>query len=79
VGKELESREIEARCASGNVGLNCEVPTVRCGMTTHAQDSLPKDPSILRSIVKDANQNLGIYASVISPGAVSLGDRVEFT
>jgi uncharacterized protein len=63
----------------GNVELKCEVPTVRCGMTTHAQDGLPKDASILRSIVKDANQNLGIYASVLSPGTVSLNDTVEFT
>jgi MOSC domain-containing protein YiiM len=46
-------------------------------MTTQSQADLPKDPSILRSIVKDANQNLGIYASVLRPGEVKLGDRVE--
>ena len=46
----------------GTLELKCEIPTVRCGMTTHAQDGLPKDPSVLRSIVKDADQNLGIYA-----------------
>lgn len=61
----------------GNVELNCEIPTVRCGMTTHAQPDLPKDPSVLRTIVKDAGQNLGIYASVITTGQVSEGDRVE--
>ncbi len=61
----------------GNVELKCEIPTVRCGMTTHAQFDLPKDPSVLRSIVKVADQNLGIYASVITPGTVSDGDPVE--
>ena len=61
----------------GNVELKCEIPTVRCGMTTHAQDDLPKDPSVLRSIVKDAEQNLGIYASVIKSGRVAVGDLVE--
>ncbi len=61
----------------GNVELKCEIPTARCGMTTHPQADLPRDPSILRSIVKDANQNLGIYASVLRPGEVKLGDGVE--
>lgn len=61
----------------GAVELKCEIPTARCGMTTHAQDRLPKDSSILRSIVKDADQNLGIYASVITPGSAAVGDVVE--
>ena len=47
------------------------------GMTMQAQKNLPKDPSVLRSIVKEANQNLGIYASVSKSGRVSEGDRVE--
>ena len=45
-------------------------------MTTHAQTGLAKDPSVLRSIVKEADQNLGIYASVTT-GSVREGDRVE--
>ena len=50
---------------------------MRCGMTIQAQEDFPKDPSILRSIVKDANQNLGVYASVITAGEVRVGDVVE--
>jgi uncharacterized protein YcbX len=61
----------------GAVELKCEIPTVRCGMTTHGQDGLPQDSSILRSIVKDADQNLGVYASVFATGEVSTGDAVE--
>jgi uncharacterized protein YcbX len=61
----------------GGVELKCEIPTVRCGMTMQAQAGLEKDPSILRSIVRDADQNLGIYASVIGPGEVRVGDSVE--
>ena len=61
----------------GGLELKCEIPTVRCGMTTHAQVGLPKDPSVLRSIVKDAEQNLGVYASVITPGHVALNEPVE--
>lgn len=61
----------------GNVEIRCEIPTVRCGMTIQAQKDLPKDPSILRSIVKDADQNLGVYASVVTAGDVRVGDVVE--
>jgi MOSC domain-containing protein len=60
----------------GGVELRCEIPTARCGMTTHAQAGLPKDPSVLRSIVKDANQNLGVYASVLTAGEVAVGQTV---
>lgn len=61
----------------GSVDLKCELPTVRCGMTIQAQEGLPKDPSVLRSIVKYANQNLGAYASVTASGSIRLGDEVE--
>ncbi|HEV7397442.1 MAG TPA: MOSC N-terminal beta barrel domain-containing protein [Pyrinomonadaceae bacterium] len=61
----------------GSVDLKCELPTVRCGMTMQAQAGLPKDPSVLRSIVKHAEQNLGAYASVSAPGSIRLGDAVE--
>lgn len=60
----------------GNVELRCEMPAERCAMTTHAQAELPKDPSVLRSIVEAADQNLGVYASVIQAGEVRVGDPV---
>ena len=73
----LESTGAGKTLRLGTVELKAEIPCARCGMTTHAQDGLPKDPSVLRSIVKDADQNLGLYASVSRPGEVKIGDRVE--
>jgi MOSC domain-containing protein len=61
----------------GEVELECTISTMRCGMTLMAQDGLEKDPSILRSIVKDADQNLGIYAKVSIGGEVKVGNSVE--
>ena len=61
----------------GEVELKCEIPTVRCGMTMQAQQGLTKDPTVLRSIVRDAEQNLGVYASVAKAGRVALGDVLE--
>lgn len=61
----------------GTVEVKCEMPAARCGMTTNAQTGLAKDNSVLRTIVKEAQQNLGVYASVASAGRVAVGDRVE--
>lgn len=61
----------------GKLHLKCEIPTARCGMTMQAQGELPKDPTVLRTIVRDAAQNLGIYASVTQAGSVKAGDEVE--
>jgi uncharacterized protein YcbX len=61
----------------GTVQIRCEIPTVRCGMPTHQQDGIAKDPSILRTIVKHADQNLGCYANVVVAGDVAVGDTVE--
>jgi len=46
-------------------------------MTTHAQSGLPKDPTVLRTIVKNAYQNLGVYATVAKAGCILEGDPVE--
>ncbi|MEO8037563.1 MAG: MOSC N-terminal beta barrel domain-containing protein [Betaproteobacteria bacterium] len=61
----------------GGVTLHCPGPTPRCGMTTRAQNGLPFDKSILRTIVKDAEQNVGLYALVAAAGTIRLGDAVE--
>jgi uncharacterized protein len=61
----------------GGLTLDCWIPAVRCGMTTQATGELPKDPSVLRSIVRDAGQNLGIYGAAANTARVAVGDEVE--
>jgi uncharacterized protein YcbX len=73
----LESEWAGKTLRIGTVEVKCEIPAVRCGMTTNAQKELPKDNSVLRTIVKEAQQNLGVYASVTTHGQVSEGDQVE--
>jgi len=60
----------------GGATLRGEVPTPRCVMVTLPQRELSKDPSVLRTIVHAAGQNLGLYASVVTAGAVAVGDPV---
>jgi uncharacterized protein YcbX len=61
----------------GGLTLQCNLPTPRCVMTTQAQAGLAKDPSVLRTIVRDADQNLGVYGVIQTPGRVTVGDTVE--
>lgn len=63
----------------GSVTVDMLGPTPRCGMTMQPQGDLPKDKTILRSIVKDADQNLGAYCTVAESGNVKVGDPVELT
>jgi uncharacterized protein YcbX len=60
----------------GGFAIRGEMPTIRCAMTMHAQNELPRDPLVLRAIVRDADQCLGLYASVVATGTVSVGDPV---
>jgi hypothetical protein len=45
-------------------------------MVTLPQHGLPKDPAVLRAIVRDAGQNFGLYAEVAAGGSVAVGDLV---
>lgn len=61
----------------GTAVLKLEIPAPRCGMTMSAQPGLPKDPAVLRTIVREAAQNLGMYATVHRPGSARVGDEVS--
>lgn len=61
----------------GGVVLGVTIPSMRCSMVAQATAELAKDPAVLRTIVREANQNLGVYASVEQAGAVAVGDAVE--
>ncbi len=49
----------------------------RCVMTTHGFEDLRKDPGVMRSLVREAGGNLGVYAAVETPGHVKVGDAIE--
>ena len=53
--------------------------TLWCVGSTLAQEELPRDRSILRTIARGHQGCLGVYGSVASAGLVRVGDRVEFT
>lgn len=60
----------------GSALLQCVMPTVRCSMTIQPQPGLPRDPAVLRAVVREGDQNVGAYAVVVEAGAVRAGDDV---
>lgn len=60
----------------GEARIRVLMPTVRCSMITQPQGDLPKDPAVLRTVVREGEQNLGSYAVVVEPGIIRVGDEV---
>jgi uncharacterized protein YcbX len=54
-------------------------PCPRCIMITRKiNDELPEDRAILRHVVRDLNQAVGVYARIVTPGSIALGDTLTF-
>jgi uncharacterized protein len=72
----VESRWQGRTLRVGPLLLECTVVTPRCSMVGQAQPTLAKDTSVLRTIVREADQCVGIYARVLTAGSVACGDDV---
>jgi uncharacterized protein YcbX len=64
------------RVRIGGATLRIAMECPRCVMTTHAFADLPRDPGVMRALVKENAGNLGVYAAVEEPGRVAAGDAV---
>ncbi len=64
------------RARLGTALLAIELECPRCIMTTLPFAELPKDPKIMRALVKHAGGNLGVYAKVLEQGTVRVGDQL---
>ena len=62
IGKEVE---IELK-------RHCE----RCMIITVNPETAERDPSLLKTVVKERNNHFGVYASVIQTGEIRVGDEV---
>jgi MOSC domain-containing protein len=51
-------------------------PALRCVMTTHPQDDLPKDYGVLRTAAQHHRANVGVFAAIGAAGIVRIGDPV---
>ena len=81
----VENSWLERHLVIGDIGVEVMQPDPRCVMTTLAQEGLPHDTDVLRTLVRnnriDVNGDglfpcAGVYAVVTSPGTIRLGDQV---
>lgn len=71
-----ETGWLGARLRVGEAELRVTVDCPRCVMTTHGFADLPRDPAVMRALVREAGGSLGVYASVERPGRVRVGDAL---
>ncbi len=73
----VEQAWVGRRLRVGKTTLQLAATCPRCVMTTLPFADLPHEPQIMRTLVREAGQNFGVYASVAEPGGVRVGDAVE--
>jgi uncharacterized protein YcbX len=61
----------------GTAVIEISKPCSRCVMTTHAQEDLPVDRDILRTVNEHNDEHVGVYGIVREPGEVALGDGIH--
>jgi uncharacterized protein YcbX len=74
-----EDAWIGRRLRLGEVELAVETACPRCVMTTHPFAELPKDPAVMRALVREHGGDLGVYCRVLRPGRVHEGAAVHVT
>jgi len=67
------------RATIGTATVEFGAPCPRCVMVTRRiSDEIPTDRAVLRHIVRDLDQNLGVYATIVTPGTLRVGDALSF-
>jgi len=75
----VEQSWVGRRLTIGTAILTIAAPTPRCGMTTRPQGDLKYDSAILRTIVRETGQNLGVGVHCSGPGEIREGDAVQLS
>ncbi len=73
----VESAWAGRKLRVGGLEIECTLACPRCVMITHGFDDLPKDPAIMRAVVRDADQSMGVYARALGAARVAIDDVVE--
>jgi MOSC domain-containing protein len=59
----------------GGAVVEISKPCSRCVVTTHAQEDLPVDRDVLRTVLEHNDEHVGVYGIVREPGTISVGDE----
>lgn len=72
----VEQNWVGKRMRIAESQIDCTATAPRCGAVTRQQQNLRFDKSMLRTIVAQAEQNLGIYGSISNQATLTVGDTV---
>jgi hypothetical protein len=72
----VEQEWVGKQLRIGDASIDCAGATPRCGAVTRAQPQLRFDATVLRTVVKHADQNVGVYGLVGATGQIRVGDPV---
>ncbi|CCH31272.1 MOSC N-terminal beta barrel domain-containing protein [Actinosynnema sp. NPDC047251] len=75
-GEFPEAAWVGAALAIGQAVLRVDREDRRCGVVSVDPDTGRRDPAVLRAVATLHDMTLGVYASVVKPGRISVGDRV---
>ncbi len=76
-GEFPEDRWVGEQVSIGGLTCDAIMPTIRCAMPMQAQPGLDPQPRLMPRLKQGHNSLLGIYATVVSPGRVAVGDEVR--
>jgi len=72
----LEQDWIGKKIVLGDATIDCVGTTPRCGAITRAQRDFIADKTVLRTVVKAADQNVGVYGNTTITGDLRVGAAV---
>jgi len=67
------------RLTIGDALIDCAGATPRCGAITRAQAQFEADKSVLRTVVNQADQIVGVYGLIQGSGQIRVGDAVHLS
>lgn len=76
LSEALEESWIGRTLLVGEAEFKVVMGCPRCIMVTRAQARLPDDPSIMRTLVREANQSLSVYGEIVHGGTLRIGQPV---
>lgn len=75
----VENGWLGGTLTNGTTVVRAEIPTIRCSMPARPQPGLPAAPDVVRTVRRQAEGCLGVYAEVARPGRLTVGDTMTFT
>lgn len=74
----VENGWLGGTLTNGTTVVRVEIPTIRCSMPARRQPGLEAEPDVVRTVRRQAEGCLGVYAEVARGGRLAVGDELTF-